>query len=87
VSEPRILRHDAEGLCTLTLNRPEKLNALDTETFEALDAALAALEQQTDTVGCVVLQANGRGFCAGADLGAMGLGRTGPQSIRDTSPA
>lgn len=73
MSEPRILRHDGEGLCTLTLNRPEKLNALDTEAFEALDAEFAALEQQTDTVGCVVLRADGRGFCAGADLGAMGL--------------
>ncbi len=72
MSEPRILRHDADGLCTLTLNRPEKLNALDTEAFDALDAELAVLEQQTHTIGCVVLRANGRGFCAGVDLGALG---------------
>jgi len=67
----RILRDDADGLCTLTLNRPEKLNALDTETFETLDAILAELESQTDTIGCVLLRAEGRAFCAGADLGAM----------------
>jgi enoyl-CoA hydratase len=73
MSEPRILRRDADGVCTLTLNRPEKFNALDTEAFDALDAELAALELQTDTIGCVVLRANGRGFCAGADLGAMGM--------------
>ena len=67
----KVLRQDEAGLCTLTLNRPEKLNALDTETFEQLDAHLAALEQQTDTIGCVVLRGSGRGFCAGADLGAV----------------
>jgi len=73
VSEPaRILRHDSAGLCTLTLNRPDKLNALDTRSFEELDAHLAALEQATDSVGCVVLRGAGRGFCAGADLGAIG---------------
>lgn len=73
MSEERLLRHDADGLCTLTLNRPGKLNALDTEAFDELDAQLASLENQTDSVGCIVLRANGRAFCAGADLGAMGL--------------
>ncbi len=67
----RIRRHDAEGLCTLTLNRPDKLNALDTAAFEELDAHLTALETQTH-IGCVVLRGAGRGFCAGADLKAMG---------------
>jgi enoyl-CoA hydratase len=73
VSEPRILRHDDGGLCTLTLNRPDKLNALDTQAFDELDAHCATLEAQADTIGCVVLRANGRGFCAGADLGALGV--------------
>jgi len=63
----RLIRADADGVCTLTLNRPEKLNALDTAAFQALDAALAALERD-DGVGCVVLRGAGRGFCAGADL-------------------
>ena len=67
----KVLRSDAGGLCTLTLNRPDKLNALDTELFEELDAHLAALEAQTDRIGCVVLRGAGRGFCAGADLGAV----------------
>lgn len=71
---PRLLRHNADGLCTLTLNRPEKLNALDTQTFIELDAALAALETETDRVGCVVIRGAGRAFCAGADLNAFGAG-------------
>ncbi len=68
----RVLRQDADGLCMLTLNRPDKLNALDTPTFEELDAHLARLERQTEKVGCVVLRGAGRGFCAGADLNAIG---------------
>ena len=73
MSEPRIVREDANGLCTLTLNRPDKLNALDTAAFEALDAHCAALEAAADSIGCVVLRGGGRGFCAGANLGAMGV--------------
>ncbi len=67
----KAVRSDRDGLCTLTLNRPEKLNALDTDTFRDLDEHLSALEQQTDTVGCLVLRGSGRAFCAGADLGAI----------------
>lgn len=70
--QPRVLREDREGLCTLTLNRPDKLNALDNRCFEELDAHLAALEAETATIGCVVLRGAGRGFCAGADLAALG---------------
>ena len=67
----RVTRHDAEGVCTLTLDRPDKLNALDTAAFQALDAHLSALEQDEGNVGCVVLRGAGRGFCAGADLKAL----------------
>ncbi len=67
----KVTRTDANGLATLILNRPEKLNALDTESFEQLDAHLASLEGQTKTIGCVVLRGAGRAFCAGADLGAV----------------
>jgi enoyl-CoA hydratase/carnithine racemase len=69
---PRILRADVGGLCTLTLNRPEKLNALDTPAFQELEAHLAALEQEEQKTGCVVLRGAGKGFCAGAYLNAMG---------------
>ena len=67
----RVTRQDADGLCTLTLDRPDKLNALDTATFEELDVHLAALEGDQGSVGCVVLRGAGKAFCAGADLRAM----------------
>jgi len=73
-----VTRHDAEGLCTLTLNRPEKLNALDTQAFEELDAHLSALEGEADRIGCIVIRGAGRGFCAGADLKAMGTAPVPP---------
>lgn len=74
----RVNRQDAGGLCTLTLDRPDKLNALDTSTFEELDAHLEALDQDAGQVGCVVLRGSGRGFCAGADLEAMANGAPKP---------
>jgi enoyl-CoA hydratase/carnithine racemase len=73
-----VVRHDADGVCTLTLNRPDKLNALDTSAFEALDAHLAALESDGGKVGCVVLRGEGKAFCAGADLAAVGAATDKP---------
>ena len=67
-----LLRQDENGLCILTLNRPDKRNALDTVLFRRLDEELAALEAQAETIGCVVLRGAGKSFCAGADLAAMG---------------
>lgn len=67
----RITRHEADGVCTLMLDRPDKLNALDTAAFRELDAHLSALELDEEKVGCVVLRGAGRGFCAGADLNAL----------------
>ncbi|MFI6031673.1 enoyl-CoA hydratase/isomerase family protein [Amycolatopsis magusensis] len=57
---------DHSQVRVLTLNRPDKLNALNTELTRALDDALATAERE---VRAVVLTGNGRGFCAGADLG------------------
>jgi len=75
MSEPLIVTV-ADGLCTLTLNRPDKRNALNGELFAALDAALAAIEGDAG-VGCVVLRGAGKAFSAGADLGGVGNGSGG----------
>jgi enoyl-CoA hydratase len=66
---PLVLREDAAGVTTLTLNRPEKRNALNVDLFVALDAHLTAIERETATIGAVVLRAAGPVFSAGADLG------------------
>lgn len=63
-----VLRADHEGLCTLTLNRPEKLNALNIPLFIELRAHVDAIAKETEMVGCVVLRGAGRAFSAGHDL-------------------
>lgn len=55
------------AVATVTLNRPDRLNALDTALMEALPEVLRALADDP-MVGCVVLTGAGRGFCAGGDL-------------------
>jgi enoyl-CoA hydratase/carnithine racemase len=59
-----------DPVATLTLNRPEKLNALTDRTLQELRHALAAAERDERVVG-VVLTGAGRGFCAGVDMGAL----------------
>ena len=55
------------GVATITLNRPEAMNSLDTPTKVALrDAVTAAAEDEA--VRCVVLTGTGRAFCVGQDL-------------------
>jgi enoyl-CoA hydratase/carnithine racemase len=63
-----ILRQDADGIATLTLNRGSKLNALNSDMFIALDAELQAIEAAIDTIGVVVIRGAGKGFSAGLDL-------------------
>ncbi|MBK7780148.1 MAG: enoyl-CoA hydratase/isomerase family protein [Ardenticatenia bacterium] len=58
------------GVATLTLNRPDKLNAFDDALLGALDEALRAAEKDP-AVRCVVLTGAGRGFSAGQDLAAV----------------
>ena len=67
---PPVLRHDAEGVTTLTLNRPGSFNALSEEMLEALGTELEQLADD-GAVRCVVLAAEGRAFCAGHDLKQM----------------
>lgn len=69
-----VLLDIAEGRATLTLNRPDKLNALNDEMFEELAAHVETVRQATDRVGVVVLKGAGRAFSAGVDLGSFGGG-------------
>ena len=74
-----ITRYDKDGLSTLTLNRPDKLNALNTRMFELLGEHVADITSSTDTVGCVIVRGAGRCFSAGHDLGAIGEGESSAQ--------
>lgn len=56
-----------DGICILTLNRPDKLNALNWPTIEELMRHLDDVEVR-DEVRAVVLTGSGRAFCAGADI-------------------
>lgn len=63
-----VLREDRGGVATLTLNRPEKLNALGIALFEALADHVTQLGRDEEQVGVVVLRGAGRCFSAGHDL-------------------
>ena len=65
-----LLRHDADGIAKLTLNRPAARNALSVALMDALQSALDAVARD-DTIKAVVIAANGPGFCAGHDLREM----------------
>ena len=77
-ADPLVLREDADGVATLTLNRPDKLNALNPALFVELRDHVDALSKQTETVGCVVLTGAGRAFCAGNDLAAIAAREQAP---------
>jgi len=66
----RVLVEITGGIGTVTLNRPEKLNALDRALCDELREALALLTK-SDLVRVVVITGAGRAFCAGADLGVL----------------
>jgi enoyl-CoA hydratase/carnithine racemase len=61
---------DNRGIATLTLNRPEKFNALSVAMIGALDAALAEMGRD-QRVRVIILAGKGKAFCAGHDLAEM----------------
>jgi enoyl-CoA hydratase/carnithine racemase len=63
-----LLVEDRGGVRILTMNRPEKRNALNSELTQALFDAFHTADRE-ESVHCVVLTGAGPGFCAGADLG------------------
>lgn len=69
--DPAHLRVDiSDRVAVLTLNRPEKLNALSEEMIRSAVAALERCAADPD-VGCVVITGEGRAFCAGGDISNM----------------
>lgn len=78
--DPDILTEDLEGVRLITLNRPDRLNALtDKIMAELVDAVADAAREPA--VGCVVVTGAGRGFCAGGDI------RDGAKRVVAADPA
>jgi enoyl-CoA hydratase len=63
-----VLREDKDGAAILTLNRPDKLNALCKELIEVLEEHVDAIARQTKTIGLVILRGAGGNFSAGHDM-------------------
>jgi len=70
VSERLVVGLGPDGVLTVTLNRPDKRNAIDSEMVGALSAELERAELDQD-VAVVVIRGAGKDFCAGADLAEL----------------
>jgi methylglutaconyl-CoA hydratase len=70
VSDARVVVGRDGAVGTVTLNRPEKRNALDAATVAGLRAAFAELDRDRD-VRVILLSGEGKDFCAGADLAEL----------------
>jgi len=71
---PVLLRHDAQGIAGLTLNRPDAFNALNKELLSALQNELDSIKEDPE-IRAVAITGRGRAFCAGHDLKEMGSER------------
>ena len=70
-----------EGVAVITINRPERLNAMDAEAYQALSDAWARVRDDSDIRVAVITGAGERSFTTGADIksliGTPALGRPG----------
>jgi 2-(1,2-epoxy-1,2-dihydrophenyl)acetyl-CoA isomerase len=69
----KVLYHQDGAIATITINRPEAMNAMDAETLDTL-AALGQQAADDPSVRCVVITGNGRAFSAGGDVKGMAAG-------------
>jgi methylglutaconyl-CoA hydratase len=78
------LNYDS-GIATITLNRPEKRNAISFELVAELGTALAEIE--SSTAGVVLLTGAGKAFCAGLDLDELKslLGKSHEENVKDSA--
>ena len=79
MTDELVQRQDHDGLAILTLNRPDKLNALTVAMFAELQAHVASIATQTDSIGLVLLRGAGKCFSAGHDLADIAQGERPPK--------
>jgi enoyl-CoA hydratase/carnithine racemase len=72
-------------VCTLTLNRPEVLNALNVDVFKQLLAALEMIAVRGEELACVIIRGSGKAFSAGHDLNDISYGDEGEHSEFEAS--
>ena len=86
MEETPVLAALESGVLTLTLNRPQRLNAMSHPLIEAVIREFARARDD-QAVRAVLLTGTGRGFCAGADLAGSGPGMVGPDGRPDLGVA
>ena len=74
---PTLLTEQSEGVLTLTINRPDRGNALDGPTVDSLIDVLEGLAADPGEVRAVLVRSEGRHFCTGADIGGADRGQRG----------
>ena len=80
-----VLVEVADGVATVTLNRPEARNAISSELHRELDETIEGLDARDD-VGCMVLTGADPAFCAGMDLKALASEERAAQQQRQRTP-
>ena len=67
MSDPTVLAEKREGYCVLTLNRPDRLNAISLSLLEDMNAALDEVARD-ESCRALLITGAGRAFCSGQDL-------------------
>ncbi len=83
-STEQLLVEQKDRVVVITLNRPERLNAISGEMLSELSAKIVEANKDPD-VRCIVLTGAGRGFCSGLDLVEVGRGGIGSRSTEEGS--
>lgn len=81
MSEESVLLDIEDGIATVTLNEPDRRNALSAAIADGLHEALDEIEDSD--VGCVIIEGEGDAFCAGGDIDRMLEGLTGDIPLDD----
>lgn len=77
-----IIFQHSDGIATITLNRPEAMNAMDPKTYDEIGEALLEIEDDVETKVGIITGAGDKAFTAGADLKLMHTGEHAGQPLR-----
>lgn len=83
--EPLVLVNVEQHVATVTLNRPDIMNALNWQAYAELEQAFLDLQKDPE-VRCIILTGNGRAFCSGDDVREVMQGAGGGKRLREVRP-